>query len=126
MPTSIGPESQSPSREKWANCGKRTSRSKWKESGTRSFKQAQPPLEGTWPMNDLLSGLPFPFLPSPDTPPNSGGPSLGCVCLPRANITLNLPLSLCSVMILIISLPPCTACLSLFTQHVVAPCWLRQ
>nr|CAI9710122.1 unnamed protein product [Rangifer tarandus platyrhynchus] len=53
-------------------------------------------------MNDLPRS-PSSFRPSPDTPPNSGVPSLGYVSLPRASITLSRPLSLCSVTILILS-----------------------
>ena len=60
------------------------------------------PLAGAWPTSHLLSGCLPPSRPLP-TPPNAGVPSLGYVSLPRDNITLNRPLSLCSVIILVLS-----------------------
>ena len=71
------------------------------EAGLEEQMQGIRPPEGAWPTNHLLSGLPSSFRPSPvSRQPSSGVSSLGSVSLPRANITLNRPLWLCSVVIL--------------------------
>ena len=85
----MGPELQCPSRQKGAESGRRASRSKCKESGLPRGRGRRTTFSpGCLPPSGV------------SRQPSSGVPSLGSVSLPRANITLNRPLWLCSVVIL--------------------------